>query len=320
MRETGTDLARDLLQIGFDYEDRISSINELENQSLATQQTKNAEKLKEIAIAERLGQFATTRTEGEIARDDLNREINLLEAKLAGKEEEFLFEEKVRRLEKLGVENARDSLEVHADLLKQYDDKVALEDALAKAAENRQKAEQQAAEELKRTYEQIGKTIESGVVEAISSAIDKTKDLGTIASGVLMQIANIFLRMGVSQVSGVIKGLFDPSFIPFPGHETHGNVPMKPLPPVPEKALGGAVGAGQSYLVGEKGPELFVPGAQGNIVPNNAMGGSNIVVNVDASGSSVQGDGQQGKALGQAIGAAVKAEIIKQKMPGGLLN
>ena len=41
-------------------------------------------------------------------------------------------------------------------------------------------------------------------------------------------------------------------------------------------------------MVGERGPELFVPGAQGNIVPSNAMGGSNIVVNVDASGSSVE--------------------------------
>ena len=86
------------------------------------------------------------------------------------------------------------------------------------------------------------------------------------------------------------------------------------------KALGGQVGTGQPYLVGEKGPELFVPGAQGNIVPNNAMGGSNIVVNVDASGSSVEGDAEQSKALGQALGAAVQAEIIKQKMPGGLLS
>ena len=86
------------------------------------------------------------------------------------------------------------------------------------------------------------------------------------------------------------------------------------------KALGGAVGAGRPYMVGERGPELFVPGAQGNIVPNNAMGGANVVVNVDASGSSAQGNGQQAKALGQAIGAAVQAELIKQKRPGGLLS
>ena len=77
---------------------------------------------------------------------------------------------------------------------------------------------------------------------------------------------------------------------------------------------------GQPYLVGERGPELFVPGAQGNIVPNNAMGGANIVVNVDASGTAVQGDQGNGEQLGRLIGAAVQAELIKQKRPGGLLT
>jgi len=106
---------------------------------------------------------------------------------------------------------------------------------------------------------------------------------------------------------------------PFPGHPTHDNVPIPPLPPLPGKALGGAVGAGRPYMVGERGPELFVPGAQGNIVPNNAMGGSNIVVNVDASGSSVEGDSDQASQLGKMLGAAVQAELVKQKRPGGLL-
>ena len=106
---------------------------------------------------------------------------------------------------------------------------------------------------------------------------------------------------------------------PFPGHPTHDNVPIPPLPPLPGKALGGAVGAGRPYMVGERGPELFVPGAQGNIVPNNAMGGSNIVVNVDASGSSVEGDSNQATQLGKMLGAAVQAELVKQKRPGGLL-
>lgn len=51
---------------------------------------------------------------------------------------------------------------------------------------------------------------------------------------------------------------------------------------------GGPVGAGQAYLVGEKGPEIFTPNAGGQIVPNNEMGGS-VTVNfnietVDARG------------------------------------
>ena len=86
-----------------------------------------------------------------------------------------------------------------------------------------------------------------------------------------------------------------------------------------KKALGGAVGAGRPYMVGERGPELFVPGAQGNIVPNNAMGGANVTVNVDASGSSVEGNSDQAAQLGRMLGAAVQAELVKQKRPGGLL-
>ena len=84
-------------------------------------------------------------------------------------------------------------------------------------------------------------------------------------------------------------------------------------------AKGGSVIGGRAALVGERGPELFVPGRSGSIVPNNAIGGSNIVVNVDASGSSVEGKGDEAKRLGDAIGVAVQQELIKQKRPGGLL-
>ena len=85
------------------------------------------------------------------------------------------------------------------------------------------------------------------------------------------------------------------------------------------RALGGQVGAGRPYIVGERGPEMFVPGAQGNIIPNNAMGSTSIVVNVDASGSSVEGEAEQSRQLGKMLGAAVQAELVKQKRPGGLL-
>ena len=47
------------------------------------------------------------------------------------------------------------------------------------------------------------------------------------------------------------------------------------------RAAGGPVSAGGSYIVGERGPELFTPGTSGNITPNHAMGGANITVNVN---------------------------------------
>lgn len=87
------------------------------------------------------------------------------------------------------------------------------------------------------------------------------------------------------------------------------------------RANGGPVSSGSPYIVGERGPELFVPGRSGSIVSNDKMGGDNmsVVVNVDAKGTSVQGNDQQGNQLGRAISAAVQQELIKQKRPGGLL-
>ena len=54
-------------------------------------------------------------------------------------------------------------------------------------------------------------------------------------------------------------------------------------------------------------------------VSNNAMSGANVTVNVDASGSSVEGDADQAAQLGKMLGAAVQAELVRQKRPGGLL-
>jgi len=44
-------------------------------------------------------------------------------------------------------------------------------------------------------------------------------------------------------------------------------------PPIPGRAMGGPVSGGSPYVVGEQGPELFVPHASGTIVPNNKMSG-----------------------------------------------
>jgi hypothetical protein len=79
-------------------------------------------------------------------------------------------------------------------------------------------------------------------------------------------------------------------------------------------------------LMGEAGPEAIMPlrrspdGRLGVEASGGGAGPTNIVVNVDASGSNVEGDSQQQKALGKAIGLAVQSEIAKQKRPGGLLS
>jgi uncharacterized protein YqgQ len=87
------------------------------------------------------------------------------------------------------------------------------------------------------------------------------------------------------------------------------------------RAAGGPVASGKAYLVGERGPEIFMPSASGTIIPNGAGGGGmNVSVSVDASGSRAQGDGDQALAVGNAIGEAVRAELLRQRRPGGLLG
>lgn len=87
---------------------------------------------------------------------------------------------------------------------------------------------------------------------------------------------------------------------------------------------GGAMGAG---VMGEAGPEAVLPlrrgagGELGVIAQGTQSGGdtTNVVVNVDASGSKVQGDNPKANELGLVLSRAVQEELIKQKRPGGLL-
>ena len=96
------------------------------------------------------------------------------------------------------------------------------------------------------------------------------------------------------------------------------NIPFGEGTVLQGRAMGGPVSAGSPYLVGEKGPELFIPNSSGNIAPNSSLGG--VVVNVDATGSAVEGDSQTSRELGRMIGAAVQAELIRHKRPGGILT
>jgi hypothetical protein len=62
---------------------------------------------------------------------------------------------------------------------------------------------------------------------------------------------------------------------------------------IPGLATGGPASAGRPYLVGERGPELFVPGSNGNVVPNNAMGGNTYQITVQAGVGDPRAIGQQ---------------------------
>ena len=205
----------------------------------------------------------------------LDERLRFLQESLTLGREQATIEQKIRDMKRDGVtlskEDIRDKLRQIAEL-----------------------------EKVEALYQEIGSTIESGLVSAIEGAIQGTKTLGEVASSVFAQIQRSLIQFGVNSFLGGLPGGFGKFF--------------------GGRAAGGPVKAGGSYMVGERGPEMFTPGVSGTITPNHALGGSTtVVVNVDASGSAVEGDEQQGRELGRVISAAVQSEILQQKRPGGLL-
>ena len=157
---------------------------------------------------------------------------------------------------------------------------------------------------------ELSKSIGSSFSESFKGIVDGSMTAQDALRNLFQRTADHFLDMAAQIAAAQLqKGIlslfnFGPS----------GDIPIDGT-----RASGGPVKGGGSYIVGEKGPELFVPGSSGNIVPNHAMGGANVVVNVDASGSSVEGDAERSRQLGDLIGAAVQSEIIRQQRPGGTL-
>ena len=161
---------------------------------------------------------------------------------------------------------------------------------------------------IKSNFEMIGESIASGVSDNLTAAIQGTKTLGEAAKSILNDLSSTLIRLGVNTILGGLTGGSSGIF---------GSLPMLKF------ANGGRPPVGKPSIVGEKGPELFVPKRSGTIIPNDKLAGggsTNISVNVDASGSSVQSNEQQGKELGRVISAAIQSELIKQRRPGGLLR
>ena len=156
---------------------------------------------------------------------------------------------------------------------------------------------------MQQVFDGIAVTISDGLTEAIMGAVEGTKTLGEVASSVFRNIAKSLIQYGIN---AGLSGMF-----PW----------MAPALGFGKAATGGPVGKDKPYLVGERGPEMFVPNSSGRIIPNNQMGGggTSVVVNVDATGSSVEGDESQGRELGNMLAAAIQAELVRQKRPGGLL-
>jgi len=176
---------------------------------------------------------------------------------------------------------------------------------------------------------ELSKALGSAFSESFKGIIKGTMSVQDAFRNMFSRIADHFLDMAAQMMAAQLQkgflGMFGSLFNPF-GAVMGGAGYFDPVTGLgtagPNFGLadGGTAKAGSTYMVGERGPELFSPGVTGTVTPNHALGGStNIVVNVDASGSNVEGDEDQGRELGRLISVAVQSELIQQQRPGGLL-
>ena len=119
-----------------------------------------------------------------------------------------------------------------------------------KIDEQLQKANQQA-DMFKQTMQGAGDIIGNQLRGAIDGLIDGTADWNSILKDTLSQLGSFFLNLGLNQLAGPAGS---GGILSFLGFGTRAN--------------GGPVNANEPYVVGERGPELFIPFQRGQVVSN----------------------------------------------------
>jgi len=128
--------------------------------------------------------------------------------------------------------------------------------------------------------ERAGLALENALVRAVRTGKLGFEDLKRVALSALAEIASSAIRGGIAAIlgggkDGGGKGLgatLANLFAAFAG--------------APGKAIGGPVSPGRPYLVGERGPEYFVPTASGRIEAGTARQGRDVRISINVNAPS----------------------------------
>ena len=162
----------------------------------------------------------------------LQDELALMQARLAGNEAEVMLRIQIREI-MAGTTNL---------------DAQAVTNTLNQINATKQLLTEK--EKIANLVQNIGASIESGIVGAIDGAITGAKSLQESLADILKDIGKMLISFGIKSLLGSISPTIE-------GTRVFGG----------GKAAGGPVSSNSTYMVGEKGPELFVPRTAGTIVP-----------------------------------------------------
>lgn len=151
-------------------------------------------------------------------------------------------------------------------------------------------------------FSKAGGVLDTGLTTAIGRASAGFTSLRGLAMGVIDDIAaqasgNLFASLGADSGAGGIGGLLGVSAL------------VAMASGLPGRATGGAVSPGQPYLVGERGPEVFVPTAAGAVASSQGQPGRDLNVSITVAAPATTDAPQSLQRSSRQVAAAVRRAL-----------
>lgn len=127
--------------------------------------------------------------------------------------------------------------------------------------------------DLRPELEKLGDQAITGLGKAFTDAITGAKKFSDAIKQMAKSVVDSLIQMLIQ------KYIVDAAFGAIVGAFSGGGGGNSTAPSLPQMARGGVATGNTPYIVGEKGPELFIPSTTGRVVPNNQLGGGGVVVN-----------------------------------------
>lgn len=149
--------------------------------------------------------------------------------------------------------------------------------------------------------DRAGRAIERGLTRAVRKGALEFEDLRRVVLSVMAEIAASAVRSGPDSLFHGGSG----------GGGTlvaQGGQLLGAFLGLPGRATGGPVSPGRPYVVGERGPELFVPTSSGSVAPLGGGSGRDVRVSIQVNAPA----GENGRLLGRSarqVARAVKAAL-----------
>jgi hypothetical protein len=168
----------------------------------------------------------------------------------------------------------------------------------------------QMADEERQKIEDIANAIGSSFESAFTAAIQGGQGLGNVFKSLIKDLVAMTTKMLV--LDPLLKSLRNAI-----AGSSFGQSVIATLGNLPGKANGGLVSANSPYMVGERGPELFIPHSSGTIVPNGESGGISINQVINVTTGVQQTVRAEIMSLMPMIASSAKAAVADAKLRGG---